>query len=278
METWQIFLTIVGLVISAITAFGVFYGPRLVAKRQEKSGELRAHFEELRADVLPETRAMISHMTEWQRKINTYDSFVYTSAIEIPDPSDSFRAHFPEEAKDYSQYKEKISKHIERYEQFRGTIKDDFKSKGIPMVGDLTNEPVCVYDTTFVALFRWWKELVKHVSHPQPNFTQIEAEQADGGYYLYASGLGAFPVAYAKTDPDKDKLGDALVEVAQNKKYKDKTAELLNSFESLRQELSNYRKHLDEKLKDIEGYWPGTKSYKFKKETKRCTRCKEIFG
>lgn len=270
-------LQIIGLVVAAITAIGVFYGPRLVAKRQERREKLKVHFKELKQEAQSKVTTMISTLYERRRKINVYDSSAPPSGTELPDLSNSFAVHFPEETKDYIEYKQKMIEHNEKYEQFRLTIKEHFASKGIPTASTSTTSTTCVYEITFIALFRWWEDLVLNHPHPQPDFTQIDTKQDATGYYLYALGLGASPVAHAKTDPDKDKLEDALLKVAQNKKYKGETAELLNSYESSSQELKTYRSHLDKKLKDIEEYWPGPKGHEFRK-VRDCSKCKEIFG
>lgn len=268
--------------IGLLTAIGVFIGPiiaiRLQEMRREKNEKLKVHFEELKQEAQSKVSIMISTLTEWQRRINVYDSSAPPRGNELDELSINFAAHFPEEAEDYNKYKQKMIKHNKEYEQFRLTIEDAFASKGIPKSSTSTNPVTCVYDITFVALFRWWEDLIKNVPHPQPDFIQIEPKQSGQGYYLYASGLGSSPVAYAENDPDKDKLERALLEIAQNKGYKGETAKLLNSYKSLSQELNTYRSHLDEKIKDTERYWPGPKKgYKFEECRKTCPRCKRNF-
>jgi hypothetical protein len=265
--------------IGILTAIGVFIGPiiaiRLQEMRREQNERLKVHFEDLKREGQSKISMMQSTLYEWQRKINVNDSSAPPSGTELRELSSSFAAHFPEEAKDYSKYKQKMIKHNKKYEQLRLTIEDDFASKGIPKASTSTNPVTCVYDITFVALFRWWEDLIKNVPHPQPDFIQIEPKQSNQGYYLYASGLGASPVAYAENDADKDKLERALLEIAQNKGYKGETAKLLNSYKSLSQELQTYWSRLNEKLEGIEKYWPGPKRHEFRK-IKDCSKCKEI--
>jgi len=272
-----------GVVGGVITVAGYFFITRWLnlkaderEKQREEKDKLKVHFKDLKDEGQSKVSTMISSQYEWQRKINVFDSSPSPTGIELSDLSNSFAVHFPEEAKDYSEYKQKIIEHNKKYEQFRLAIKEYFASKGIPTASASAHSTTSVYDITFIALFSWQEDLVKNDPHPQPDFTHIDTKQDATGHYLYASGLGASPVAYAKTDSDKDKLERALLEVAQNKKYRGETAKMLDSHKSLSQELQSYRSHLDKKLEDIEKYWPGLKGQEFRK-VKACPRYKEIF-
>jgi len=57
-------IPILGLVIAAITAFGVFYGPRRVARRQEKKEKLKTHFEGLYQKIISQIFQIISGVVD----------------------------------------------------------------------------------------------------------------------------------------------------------------------------------------------------------------------
>jgi hypothetical protein len=102
-------LAIIGLVIAAITAVGVFYGPRLVAKRQERKEKLRKHFDDLKIGA-------IEPLTEIIASIGIKNGSIITRSPQSFDRLDSeqlecFQAHYPAIADKWQELAGKWTRH-----------------------------------------------------------------------------------------------------------------------------------------------------------------------
>jgi len=132
-------LAIIGLIVAAVTAIGVFLGPRLTAKwqrRQQKQDMmLKAHFEEMKREVQEITR-IISRVTEDYGEIASHSEASYSeiTSVVLPELSDNFIAHFSEETTKLGEYSRRIEEHNRDYEEFRAKIIDAFKSQGTLIV------------------------------------------------------------------------------------------------------------------------------------------------
>ncbi len=252
-------------------------------KKKEKDNKLKVHFKELK----DEARAILS-----EAKISEMYGLVVTYAggipqyhpdfvgIELPKVPDSFEAHFPKETEMYGNYISRILRNNKGYKELRQKIKTDFESKGIPVVNinpPPKTSPV-IYDTIFWPLFNWWKDRSQGKAKPWPNFEQIETTADFGPNHLVVAGWGSGAIAYAETHTDKQRCKNIITKIAKNGEYENEAVKTIQLASEVLKEFRTFKRQLINTLDDIEKLWPGTQSYKFKREKKKCTRCKQIFS
>ena len=273
----------VGIIIAAITAIGVFVGPWFASWRQRKKVEqdrkLRAHFEELKreAELVKSSASNLAPMArDFSIVVAVGSQAVTTSDIEEAKVSASFEAHFPERAKGLGTLKQETGEHNTNCENFRQKIVTDFGKKGIPVEKYPRKDFCCIYEDAFDALFNMWRELARN-KPPSPDFHQeLNPEQADGGYFLRAQNWAAV-LAFAKTEDDKRKCKLVLAEIADDIGNQGGVAKILDSANKLVEKAREFANQLAAKLDEIDKYWPGTQTNKFKRLKKTCPKCKELF-
>ena len=257
----------VGIMITAITAVGVFVGPLLAGWRQRKNAEqdrrLKTHFEELKEEAEP-VRSF--HPSEHYGKI---------AGVELtPQISTSLEAHFPGQSEQWKRWEATANAHNKNYETFRQKIKTDFEKKGIPVEKYPAKDFCCIYEDAFDALFNMWRELAQN-KPPWPDFQQINSEQADGGYFLRAQKW-ASALAFAKTEDEQQKCSAVLAEIAYDIGNQGEAAKILDSANKLVEKAREFANQFAAKLDEIDKYWPGKKPSKFKRLKKTCQTCKEL--
>jgi len=98
-------IPVAGILIAAITAFGVFYGPRLVAKRQEKKGKLSTHFDGIKQKIISPILQITSGIVDEYGTLDTStlrgsrtmddDPFPLILGFEEIDEYQAFQIHYP---------------------------------------------------------------------------------------------------------------------------------------------------------------------------------------
>lgn len=92
-QIWTYIIPIIGLIIAAITAFGVFYGPKLVAKSQEKKEKLKKHFSDLQDGATKPLSDITANINIKNGLIinNSPQSFAHLDSEQL----ECFQAHYP---------------------------------------------------------------------------------------------------------------------------------------------------------------------------------------
>jgi len=273
----------VGIMITAITAVGVFVGPLLAGWRQRKKVEqdrkLRAHFEELKREaelVIFSASNLATMARDFSIVVAVGSQAVTTSDIEESKVSASFEAHFPERAKGFGTLKQETGEHNTNCENFRQKIKTDFEKKGIPVEKYPRKDFCCIYEDAFDALFNMWRELARN-KPPSPDFHQeLNPNQVDGGYFLRARDWSSM-VAFAKTDDERKKCELALAEIADNVENQREVSEIVNKGYKLIVNGKEFANQLASEINDIGEFWRGRIGKEFKELKTTCPRCRELF-
>jgi len=265
-------LAIIGPIIGVIIT--VVFGPRFTAKWQEKRRErnkkLRVHFEDLKKEAEPIVSLGFSSVQ--------YGEIVFTKYDLSQAVSPSFREHFSKETEELSKLREETNKHNTRCKEFRQKIKRAFESRGIPVVqNDQDTLSSYIYERVFEPLFQRWQAVAQKSKHPGPDFQKIEsASCSKGGYLLYALGWAASPLAFAKTENEREKCKRALADVAYDEQHQKEAAEIFGSANELVKKAGEFARQFAGKLDDIDRLWPGKKTNRFEM-LKTCPDCKELF-
>lgn len=288
MDFNTVVVLIIGTVVGGIILWALLFPVRQsITQRAEKKKELEQklmiHFDELYDDI----KAMLSDI-----KINEMYGLIVTYAggvplyhpdfvgIELPKLPDSFNAHFPKETKTYGNHIHRILTNNEGYKELRQKIKTDFEVEGIPLV-DIhpppTTSPV-IYDSIFWPLFSWWNDRSQGKVNPHPNFEQIETSPDFGHNHLLVKGWGSNAIAYAETEADKEKCKEIISKIAYKAEYENEAVKIIRLANETLKEFRTFKGQLIQTLEDIKKWWPGTQTYKFKRDKKQCARCKQIFG
>lgn len=283
-----IYAIIAAIIITVITFIIKRIQNNSKEKRTLENERLKIHFMELKSEAnaiivacnLSEFLGaiLINQTPEMLISVSQYVKD-FSKAL-LPVPLSTFIAHFPKEASSLTEYRKNIEKHNIRRFALDTKIKSDFENRQISVlnVNNTSNESFYVYDSIYITLFKWWQECYQHKANPRPNFDNIESRADQNPNNLYAEGWGAQAIAYANTTSDKQKCKNEIQKVAHNSEYQKEVIYLTVSADVIITAVEILSHQLKEKLDEVERYWPGTKSYKFKKAIKNCPKCKEIFG
>lgn len=277
---------IAGISIPVVVTIAVFAGNRIAKRNDERKKEqgekLRKHFDELYEEI----KATLSDIkiSEMYGLIVTYAGGIPQYhpdlvAIELPKLADSFDVHFPKEAKEYRKHINDVLRNNKSYQDLREKIKADFESESVPIVNinpPPTTSPV-IYDTIFWPLFSWWDDRSQGKTKPNPTFEQIETIADFGPNHLVASGWHSGAIAYAVASADKQRCKEIITRIAYKAEYEGEAARIIHLANEILRDFRVFKGQVDETLEDINKLWPGTKTRKFKKEKKKCARCKQIF-
>lgn len=285
-EWWQSIPTIaqqviIGLIVVIITYIFSFPVRKLIIRSLERKKKhddrLKVHFQELKKEaqeiIRTITRVSVRYGEIVSRFQVTYSDF---SAVVLPQLSDTFTVHFPKEARDSMEYKQKIEDHNQNYERFCAKISKSIESQEIPVVNIKSPVTPCIYDSIFAPLFQRWQELAIG-RRPWPDFSAIQQVDVEGDYiHLYPEAWGASTIACVRGKNDKERCERIIRGVAENKEFEEEAAKLISDANELVEQVRSLLRRLIYKLDDTDKFWPGTKRYRFK-EVKSCPRCKELF-
>ena len=276
---WTYIIPIVGLVIAAITAFGVFYGPKLVAKRQEKKEQLKTHFEGLKQNVIFKILQIISGVINDHGTLEAStlrgnrtmddDPFPLLFGFEEMDEYQAFQVHYLEIDRTWRELITLIWKHNKDVEAALKELEETIgNSKDLPPIKpDVTPIEEKVIPATITLLFQATYYLAQG-ERPQWDFSKLHVR--DQGEFKMLS------------------LGNDLVAITVSEKVEQCVSALLEIQNSFRErllglggnafQLSMRLKTLAYKLKNIYDYGliSNKAGYKFV-PTKDCVICKRIF-
>jgi hypothetical protein len=274
-------IPIAGFFIAAITAFGVFYGPKLVAKRQEKKEKLKIHFEGLKQSIIVKIFQIITGV------INDYGTleastlrgnmtmedahFPILFGFEEMDEYQAFQAHYPEIDKTWRELIALIWKQNEDVESALGEIEEYInENPDLPPVKKyypLTEEKVI--SGTIPLIYRAIYSIAKG-ENPQCDFSKLHVDD----YNEYQHIIVNKEVVAVTTKDRVDRCMSAFLELQTSETFKNRTQGLAsNAFQ-----LSKRLESLANMLKNIHDYGliSNKVGYKFA-QTKDCIICKRIF-
>jgi hypothetical protein len=196
--------------------------------------------------------------------------------VEAPPISASLQAHFPGSSEEWTGLMQEISEHNRNYKAFCEKIKVDFESKGIPVVqNDPRKSFTFIYEDVFNPLFNMWKELAQG-RRPWPDFQRSDTVSVEDSHFLHPSGWEASVVAFAKTEDDSEKCKLALAEIAGDIGNQGEAAKILDSATKLVGKAREFANQFAAKLDEVDKYWPGKRTNRFKILKKACQTCKEL--
>ena len=280
--------------ISCVAILGIlgFFLKRLInyvisviqRKRERDDQKLHTHFMEIKPeaisiiDILNRLTNYYGWLLTTQNWLSGNKSLKYGSGI-IQIPTQSFSSHFPIEALKLEKYRKHVEDHNEKRYNLDIEIKRDFESQKIAIlnVNDTSKRPFYVYDNIYQPLFQWWYDRNKQKPNIWINFNKIGIKAGESPDNLYVEGWGAHAIAYAKTDNGKKRCKNAIRKVANSTKYKQDVSYLTISSDIILISIGSLANNISDKISDVESFWPGTKSYKFKKK-RSCQRCKEVLN
>lgn len=281
----SIFLTytlpILGIVIAAITAFGVFYGPRLVAKRQEKKGKLQTHFDGIKEKIIGNTIQIVANAINDHGIIDASilrgsrttddDPFPLIIGFEETDEYQAFQVHYPntdktlqalinetwKHNKDVNNVREEIEQYVNSHPDLP-TVKPYNPVKGGMVVTQAISH---IYSTIYS---------IAQGQRPYCDFSKISINNMGE-----LQSLSVNQEIIALTDAGKaEKCMTVLLELQNSQVFKDKALvlhgkaiHLKNRFEALAYELQLIYDY---------GLISKKAGYSFE-PIKKCAICKRIF-
>ena len=260
--------SIAAVVISGVVALGSL-GGFLFSQRQRSRGEqdnrLKTHFEYLKSKVGDPLASLASGACVQYGE-------VILLPIERNQDFGDFARHFGEDVERWERYERKVeADNRDSYGPLCAKIESIFASRGISVcrVDAFDRTTTYVGQGAFKGLFQRWNELARGNPHPFPDFGQIEARRADGGYLLFASEWASH-VAFVE-EKDIDSVKSVLVEVVDNKELQNEAANLIRSANELVKETKEFGTELGGKLDAIGKSLPNRKRFK---KLGGCTYCR----
>ncbi|MCL0082428.1 hypothetical protein M1O14_01685 [Dehalococcoidia bacterium] len=261
-------LEITGLVISAIVAFGVFWGPKLAEKRRERREKLKRHYDELVHRVLMPMDSEISKVIVREGSflcgnVSLAVSFPQTFEFEQGEFFRSFGLHFPRIARRWRQFKAEITDHNNKIETFVEEIKSSMAtfggSVGLHLAAFRTNAAVI---TDKMPMY-----LYGELYSPTGYFRQAKIE-ACGNFFVVMSSGGATSFATVNTYQQAQELLNKFIEITEAPQNKQKASEITEKEKQLEREREGIKGELEEisSLRGIQDL----------KEAKECRFCREI--
>ncbi len=298
-QTWQIILTIIGLVVASITAIGVFYGPRLVAKRQEKREKLGVHFKDLKLNIIDSIGDLSWQIRNCEGQMTHQDDSpvppIYK--FEQVDLFTCFNLHFPLEADEWKQLKERSLEQNQSAKDFESKIKEyiesdhnltPLKKDPIPDTGGEGKDPLramidkakakanmeeMIVDVTPKCLCRTLYELAQN-SSPVYDFTKAEIKLSDSLYILHFPKIviGASQLVYAKTAEKVKYCNSVFVGIQESPDFRQEASRIYDNAKKLVKDFKDFSTRLAAKIDNISKYGIGREFKKLKK----CPICKKI--
>lgn len=274
-------INIPSLLTAAVLSFVVtFLYDRFVVRSKERKNEeerkLKMHFEQ---DLVKEATTITTLCNSVTQRFGAIVSAENFQPALFPQPSDVFAAHFPLETAELAKNAKQIGIHNTTYDALVSRIKRHLEARGFSVGPDTpTKFSPFIYDGVFRLLFHYWDDLHCGRTTPRPDFEKVDPIPEKGSNDLFASGWASEPVAYAEAEVDKNGCRQLLYEVSQDMSYQREAFSVIESADSLTNQVKSFATQLDSRISDVRNYWPGTVSCKFKIKKEKCTKCKEIFG
>ncbi|MGD9142756.1 MAG: hypothetical protein PVG61_02800 [Dehalococcoidia bacterium] len=287
---WQAVIPICVVVVLGIIGFLtkrlIHYITIIIQRKRERDNQiLYTHFMEIKPEAISiiDILNKITNFYGWLIISRGWPSYKDTSDYELgilPTPTRQFSSHFSEEATKINEYRKHIENHNKRHIELNTKIKQDFESRNFSVidVNTQSRRPFYIFDNIYTPLYIWWQDSYKPLVNRWINFNKIEIKANENPDNLYVGGWGSQAIACASTDNGKRRCKTAIRKVANDVKYHQDVSYLIVSSRIVLENTKSLAKQIDDKINDTENYWPGIKSYKFKKKKRSCPRCKEIFS
>jgi hypothetical protein len=263
MNGLEITLAVVGCVGSL--GIGGFLFNQWQQSTREQDRRLKTHFEDLKSKV---GDPLVSSASG----VDVQCGELVLSPLDRNQDFRDFARHFDEDVKRLEQQERRVEAHNrDSYGPLCAKIESIFASRGISVCRDDAFDRTTTYvgQGAFKGLFQRWNELARGNPHPFPDFGQIEAKKADGGYLLFASAWASY-VAFVE-EKDIDSVKSVLVEVVDNKELQNEAANVIRSANELAKETEEFGTELSEKLDAIGKSLPNRKRFK---KLGGCTYCR----
>jgi len=300
-EGWQFVsanaFAIISLLVAAITAIGVFLGPKLVAKwqreKERQDRELRIHFEDLeRITVgLSETSGDEQQDEESWDVPSGYTYHQGYAILEIGKLSGSFsvlmkensedfkafEAHFPEKAMQWKDLKSRINEYIGNYNNFVKDVKKALEERlsPLPILDEVPKVPLEYADIRMLSpLFQCWLPSARDYK-PRYHIEETSNKSKLGvpNYANYTLEINGSPCVFTKTYDEAEKCKACFVSLRESAKYIQKASEPFHIAKELNKSYKEFGEELVRDFEFISKYGIG-KKFKICKE--RCPVCQKI--
>lgn len=268
---WTYIIPIIGLVIAAITAFGVFYGPKLVAKSQEKKESLRNHFKHLETIVIKPIsdtmRGIATYGETLSIKGASYGSFHYASLITNFEQGDFyiFKLHFPKLAEKVTKQLNEVNQHNELCESFTNKLKELIEEKtGLP-VSEGKGRPFIYADVP-----SYLRQTLCDLAEPKSlrhDFRQARIEKKNDFWEVFTPGI---IYAQVTTEEQGNSCKHGLIELMESTSLLEEISYILKNANQLENESRSIADLLDLTCRQ---YGVG----QLLNEEKDCPYCQVIF-
>ncbi len=264
-------LAIIGLVIAAITATGVFYGPKLVAKSQEKKESLRNHFKHLETIVIKPIsdtmRGIATYGEALSIKGASYGSLHYATLIRNFEQGDFyiFKLHFPELAKKVTKQLNEVNQHNEHCKSFTNKLKELIEEKTGLTVTKGKERPF-IYEDVPHYLRQTLHQLAKAES-PTHDFRQVTIERKNDFWQVHTVST-IYAEVTAEQEGNLCKTG--LIELMESSSLLEKISDILKRANQLENDSRSIADLLDLTCRQ---YGVG----QLLNEEKECPYCQVIF-
>lgn len=284
-ELWQFVsankLQIIMLIVLAVTAIGVFVGPRRSAKWQREEErhhkELRIHFKGLSEEVMnPIREANIP---------SSIESLSYLQptgfSASLSKNSESFRAfeaHFPDEAKGWKDFESKANKYIGNHNGFIKEVQKALKQRAplpsFSVMEHKTSSPLPFIDTKALSpLINIWLARTKGC-RPSFDFEKAEIEEGTGGQGQYfVLKTNAYTCAYTTTREQAEQCKSMFITLQKDQGYEEKAAGLLSEWQELEKHFGKFKDEIRKRCDFIRDFGIG----KDFKEREDCPICQKVF-
>lgn len=270
-QIWTSVILIIGLVIAAITAVGVFYGPKLVAKSQEKKESLRNHFKHLETIVIKPIsdtmRGIATYGETLSIKGASYGSPHYASLIRNFEQGDFyiFKLHFPDLAEKVTKLLNEVNQHNERCESFTNKLKELIEEKTGLTVTKGKERPF-IYEDVPHYLRQTLYQLVKSES-PTHDFRQARIENKID---FWEVGTKTTSYSNVTTEEEGNSCKRGLIELMESTALLEEISDILNKANQLENKSRSIADSLDLTCRQ---YGVG----QLLNEEKDCPYCQVIF-
>jgi uncharacterized phage infection (PIP) family protein YhgE len=276
-------LVVIGLVISAITAFGVFYGPKMAEDAAEKKEKLKTHFNGI-SKLIGQISNTIDSVTITGGRlepINIRGNRTVEDIARMPFPKSfdfeemeqyqSFKSHYPMMEYQWQDYKRNTSEQNKNAEAFEDMVSQLLKSKlNLPTINHTLPsimEGIEPYAPSIIC--RTLYEVAQG---------QTPAHDLNKAVDIETKNLQIVKVGYenlSTVSPDKvDYCKSVFKDIQQSSELRKEAFKLIENANEIRAQFSN----LSHDLKRIasRGFMSKDRRYSFKMKRK-CPICRELF-
>lgn len=278
-------LTIIGIVVAAITAIGVFYGPKLVAKSQERKEKLRKHFNDLQDGAIKPLISIIAGLgisTQGDIFTNFSGSFSELDNEQL----ECFQAHYTKLGDKWQELTGKWTKQQgrvggrwdeqnEKVDTLENQIRESIEKKckesniSLPIRPFVANQEL-INDGLLRTLCGTICNKSQGIS-TDCDFNEAKIEEENNFYIVEVC---ATKWARARTADTAEKLKSIFTLIQNSPEFRQQASLMIENAKQIKNEF-------DELLADLDkiqsrGFVSKDPKYKFQ-AVKKCAICKELF-